>query len=74
MTSLDSLGKILLVIGLLTAAAGLIAILFGRLGLGRLPGDIVIQRENFTFFFPIATMLVLSALITLLAHLFRRLF
>ena len=74
MPSFESLGKILLIIGGLTAAAGLLFLLFGRLGLGRLPGDIVVRRENFTFFFPIVTTLVLSLVLTLLINLIRRLF
>jgi hypothetical protein len=43
-----------------------------RLGLGRLPGDVVIERGNFRFYFPIVTSLLISAVITLLAWFFRR--
>ena len=70
----DSLGKILLLTGGLIAAAGVLLILGGRLGLGRLPGDIIIRRENFTFYFPLATMLLVSLLLTLLFNLLGRFF
>lgn len=70
----DSLGKILLVIGGLIAAAGFLLLFLNRFGLGRLPGDIVIQRENFTFYFPITTMLLASAVLTLLFNLIGRFF
>jgi hypothetical protein len=42
------------------------------MGLGRLPGDIVVERENFTFYLPIATSILISALLTLLLWLFWR--
>ena len=70
--TMDSIGKTLLVIGGLIAATGLLLILFGRLGLGRLPGDIIVQRERFTFYFPIVTMLLISAILTLLFNLISR--
>ena len=70
----DSLGKILLLTGGLIAAAGVLLIISGRLGLGRLPGDIIIRRENFTFYFPLATMLLVSLLLTLLFNLLGRFF
>lgn len=68
----DSLGKILLIIGGVTIAAGFLLIFLGRFGDGRLPGDIVIRRENFTFYFPIATMLLISVILTLLFNLISR--
>jgi hypothetical protein len=56
-----ALGKVLIVIGLLVAAAGAFLYLAHKIPfLGRLPGDIVIQRKNFTFYFPLATSLVVS--------------
>ncbi len=70
----DSLGKTLLLIGGLIALTGLLLLLLGRFGLGHLPGDIVIKRERFTFYFPIVTMLLLSAVLTLLFNLMNRLF
>jgi len=74
MPNFESLGKILLVAGGLIVAGGLLLLLIDRLGLGRLPGDIVIRRENFVFYFPIVTTLLLSIALTLLVNIIRRLF
>lgn len=51
---------------------GLIIYLLGRAGGGFLPGDIVVRRDNFTFVFPIVTMLVVSVVLTMLLNLFFR--
>lgn len=72
MTSLDSLGRLLIIGGLVIAAVGLLLLLFNRLGLGRLPGDILIQRENVTFYFPLITMLIISILLSVILNIFRR--
>ncbi len=64
------MGKILVVVGLVIAAIGA-AVMFG-VPLGRLPGDIVVRRGAFTFYFPLATSVVLSVLLTFLLMLFRR--
>ena len=71
--SLEYLGKLLLIGSAVLAAAGLLLLLLARLGFGRLPGDILIQRDNFTFFFPLASMIVISIILTVLFNLFRRL-
>jgi hypothetical protein len=61
-------------IGLAIAALGGLIWLGGRLNLplGRLPGDIRIERDNFKFYFPLATCLLLSAVLTLILWLLRR--
>jgi hypothetical protein len=64
--------KLLIGVGLLFVAAGLLWPWLSRLGLGRLPGDIAIQRQNFSFYFPVVTCLVISAVATLLFWLFRK--
>jgi membrane protein implicated in regulation of membrane protease activity len=64
--------RILIVAGIILLAAGLLWPLLTRLGLGRLPGDIAIERGNFRFYFPIVTSLVMSVALTLLFWLFRR--
>jgi hypothetical protein len=64
--------RILIVAGLILLVAGLAWPLLTRLGLGRLPGDIAFSRGNFRFYFPIATSLVVSVVLTLLFWLFRR--
>jgi Protein of unknown function (DUF2905) len=63
------LGKILIAFGLLLVLAGVVLVLVGRMPwIGRLPGDIHIQRGSFTFYFPLATSLVLSIVLTLILY------
>jgi hypothetical protein len=64
--------KLLIVIGVLTLVAGLLWPWLSRLPLGRLPGDVFIDRPGFKLYMPIASMLVVSAVVTLLLWLFRR--
>ena len=52
--------------GLIILAIGLAWPIVTRLGLGRLPGDIVVQRDNFTFYFPLVTCLVLSVVLSVI--------
>ena len=66
------MSKTLIIIGLLVVAVGLLWPWLGRLPLGQLPGDIVIRREHSTFYFPITTMVLVSAVISLLLWLFGR--
>jgi hypothetical protein len=66
------MSRTLIAIGLLLVAAGLLWPLLGRLGLGRLPGDIVIERDNFTFYAPLGTGLVLSLVISAVLWLLNR--
>lgn len=72
MPTLDSLGKLLLIGGGLMAFSGLLILFFSRLGLGRLPGDIFIQRENISFYFPLATMILVSIVLTIIINLIKR--
>lgn len=71
---LRALGKLLLTFGLVLAALGLLLTLGPKLPgrLGRLPGDIIIRRENFTFYFPLVTCLLLSVILSLLFWLLGR--
>jgi hypothetical protein len=64
------LGRTLVLIGLGIAGLGLIMML--GVPFGRLPGDIVVRRGNFSFYFPLATSIVLSIILTLLFAFFRR--
>jgi hypothetical protein len=57
--------RFLIVLGLAIVVAGLLWPYLGQLGLGRLPGDIVIKRENMTFYFPLMTCLLVSVLFSL---------
>ena len=69
----DWLGKFLIIAGLLLLALGGLLFLVGKVPfLGRLPGDIVVEREHFRFYFPLATCLLLSAILTLAAWLLGR--
>lgn len=63
--------KILIFIGLLIVAIGLAWPWLSALPFGRLPGDILIEREGFRFYFPLTTMLLISLLASLLIWLFR---
>jgi hypothetical protein len=66
------MAKVLILIGLALIVVGLIWLAGERLGLGRLPGDIVVERENFRFYFPLMTMLIVSMVLSLLLWLFSR--
>ena len=69
----DSLGKLLILFGVVLALLGGLLLLVGKIPLlGRLPGDIVIRRENWSFYFPLTTSIVISVLLTLLFSLFGR--
>ncbi|HET7876642.1 MAG TPA: DUF2905 domain-containing protein [Methylomirabilota bacterium] len=64
---MSDIGKLLVVFGLLIAGVGLVLVLAGRIPwVGRLPGDIYIQRGNWTFYFPLATSLLLSVVLTVI--------
>ncbi|PYO22615.1 MAG: DUF2905 domain-containing protein [Candidatus Rokuibacteriota bacterium] len=67
MSGVHDIGRMLVVFGLLIALVGVVLMLVGRVPwLGRLPGDIHIQRGNWTFYFPLATSLLLSVVLTLI--------
>ena len=64
------MGKTLVLVGLAIAALGVIIML--GVPFGRLPGDFVVKRDNFSFYFPMTTSIILSLLLTLLFAFFRR--
>jgi uncharacterized protein HemY len=64
------MGKLLVLLGLAIAGVGLLVML--GVPFGRLPGDIAVRRGNFSFYFPLATSIILSILLTLIFNLFRR--
>ncbi len=66
------MSRTLIIIGLIIVVVGVLWPWLGRLPLGHLPGDIVIRREDFTFYFPITTMIVASAVLSLLLWLLGR--
>jgi hypothetical protein len=70
---LDGFGRTLIWIGLGLAGLGIIFVLVGKIpGLGRLPGDILIKRENVTIYIPLGTMILVSIVLTLLFNLIAR--
>ncbi len=68
------MAKLLLIFGLVLAAVGLLLALGPKVPfrIGRLPGDIILKRDHFTFYFPLATGLLLSVVVSFLFWFFRR--
>jgi hypothetical protein len=66
------MAKWLITVGIILVALGVLWPVLAKLGLGSLPGDIKVERRGFTFYFPITTGLIVSALITLILWIFRR--
>ena len=64
--------RTLIIVGALLLLAGLLWPWLAKLPLGRLPGDIVVERDHFRFYFPLTTALLLSLVVSLLLWLFRR--
>jgi hypothetical protein len=64
------MSRFLIILGLAILVIGLAWPWLSRLGLGRLPGDIVIERGNFTFYFPLLTSVIVSIVLTVLLSLF----
>ena len=71
---MTEIGKTLVLIGLLVVAAGVVLLLVGKtnLPLGRLPGDILYRGKNTTFYFPLATSIVVSVVLSLVLYLVGR--
>jgi len=69
---MGSLGRTLLLIGIALAVSGALLLLGERLGLGKLPGDLVWKKKSFTLHFPIATSLLISVVLTVLLNLLLR--
>jgi hypothetical protein len=66
---MSELGKLLIIIGILLALAGVVLVLWGKLPLswlGQLPGDITFKGKNMTFYFPLATSLLISVILSLI--------
>jgi hypothetical protein len=69
----NDLGKLLILVGFLLVGAGMLLTIGSKFNfLGRLPGDLRFERENFTFLFPFGTCLLISLLLSLIFWLFRR--
>jgi len=73
MTGLGPLGKMLILLGVFIILIGVLLVIGEKIPwIGRLPGDIIIRKKNFTFYFPIVTSILISILLTLLFALFRK--
>ncbi len=74
MNNLDSLARLLILLGLIILTTGLLMFISSKLNVGlfHLPGDIVIKRDRFTFYFPWVTGIVISILLSLILGLFIR--
>jgi len=67
MDDIQQIGKFLIIIGIIIIGIGAALLLSGKIPfIGRLPGDILVQKKNFTFYFPLATSIALSLILTLL--------
>lgn len=66
------MARFLVILGLVLVIVGLTWPFLSRLGLGRLPGDIVIERGNMRFYFPIATSIIVSIVLSLILTIFHR--
>ena len=70
----NKMGRLLILVGAMLVILGLIINYFGKIPLlGKLPGDISIERENFKFYFPITSSVLISVLITLIIYIINRL-
>lgn len=70
---MTEIGKIFIGIGILMLIFGVVALYMPKIPfIGRLPGDILVQQDNFTFYFPLATSIILSIVLSLLARFFIR--
>ena len=70
---MNSLGKLLILFGIFLIIFGIIFTLGGRLSwFGKLPGDIYVQKKNFTFFFPLTTSILISILLSIILIFFKR--
>lgn len=70
---MENLGRLLIISGLVLAGIGLLFVIGQKfLWLGKLPDDIIIRRDNFTFYFPIATSIIISIILSLLFYLFSK--
>ncbi len=68
----DGMGRVLMLVGGGIFLSGVVLSLLARTSIGRLPGDVVVERGNFTFYFPIVTSILISLILTGVLWLFRR--
>lgn len=67
---MNEIGKFLILIGIVTIVIGLLLMMVGKIPfIGRLPGDIIIEKRNFVFYFPLGTSILLSIILSLIFYL-----
>jgi hypothetical protein len=70
---MQEIGKILIIFGIILIGVGVLLVFFNKMPfLGKLPGDIYIQKKNFTFYFPLATSILISIILSLIFWLWPR--
>lgn len=69
---MQDFGKVLIGIGTLLVIVGLVFLLMNKFNIGRLPGDIFIEKGNFKFFFPITTSIIISIVLSIILRLLRK--
>jgi DUF2905 family protein len=73
MFGFSALGKMLILLGVFIILIGFLLLVGEKIPwIGRLPGDIIIRKKNFTFYFPVVTSIIISIILTLLFTLFRK--
>ena len=73
MTGFEGIGRVLIIVGIIIAVLGLLLVFGARIPLlGKLPGDILIKKDSFSFYFPIVTLLLLSLILTIIVNLILR--
>lgn len=69
---MSELAKIFIVCGVLFLVVGVLILFVGKVpGIGKLPGDIMVKRENFTFYFPITTCIIISIILSIIIFLWK---
>ncbi len=69
---MTDLAKTLIVLGIALVVAGLVVLFIQKLPSGKLPGDIMIRKDNFTFYFPLATSIIISIIVSLVLYLIQK--
>lgn len=73
MLGLESIGKNLIIFGVILISIGVVLFAFGKIPwFGRLPGDVIVRREGFVFYFPVVTMIIVSIVLTIIFNLIAR--
>lgn len=69
---MTEIGRLIIISGIFLVVIGIVMMLFGNIGIPRLPGDIFIKKDNVTFYFPIVTSILLSIILSIILNLFVR--